>query len=549
MSSSDIRTPAGPEERGVYSVGAAIRHHLFLVLVVALVFTAGVAAYVTQLAPQYTSTTRVLLRPSLGNALSPDSAKNGQQITVAMETEAALVDSPPVAERVTKKLGSTDLPAGTTVTSTVPPNTEIVQISVTARSPESSQEVAQAYADAFLDYREAQAKDSQSYQLGVLKDNQRSAKQSLKSASASASQKDAPADALARVQLYTNRLATLKDNIGQLEATQVDPGTVVTPADTPDGPAGLSPIIFIVVAAALGLGVGISLAIWRERRRDIVRAKSTSVLCGMPILATVSGAGGPSPQFVFDRGSTDDVIDSYRRIRAGVVVGSRRPSVLAVAGVSRDLNDSAAVIASNTAVSLGAAGHRVCLVDATLGTGQLRLERLLGTPSEPSLTHHLDRANSESVTTLSAHGIEVVPGGSDPARARRFLAKARLADLLKELRSRFDYVIVAVPSTSSADAQEVLLASDSAVLVFADKQTTHAQMVESAATATNLRVGVVGTVGVPRRTAGGRHVGSPHNGEEGLEGEGLDSDQAEVRPPTLETATAQSSEGGLGVRS
>src|SRR5690625_7390566 len=69
--------------------------------------------YVANLALTYTSSAVVLLSPSPGNPLTPESASgSGVQLTVAMETEAELVRTAAARDAVAERLGRADLGDG-----------------------------------------------------------------------------------------------------------------------------------------------------------------------------------------------------------------------------------------------------------------------------------------------------------------------------------------------------------------------------------------------------------------------------------------------------
>src|SRR4051794_14668808 len=91
----------------VRSVANAMRQHVLLIIAITVLVTTMAGAFAMSRAPHYTSSARVLVRPLPGNALSSDSIASSQQITVAMETEAGLVNSPAVTKLVAKRLNQT----------------------------------------------------------------------------------------------------------------------------------------------------------------------------------------------------------------------------------------------------------------------------------------------------------------------------------------------------------------------------------------------------------------------------------------------------------
>ena len=481
----------------LHIVADAMRRRLALVLVVAFVVTAAVGTYALRIAPQYTSSAKLLLRPIPGNALSPDSAKNGQQMTVAMETEAGLVNSPGVAELVGKELKSVVSAGSTSVSATVPPNTQIVQVQYTDSSAAKAQAGTQAYADAFLKFRAEQAKDNLDHQLEILGKQARTTAENLKKVAADAASSKPSADAAAQVQVYTNRLANLQDSIGQLESTNTDAGSIVTPAGLPEGRGGISPLFFIAFAALLGLGAGVSLAIWRERNDDRVRAASETTVAGMPFLSVLP-TGHHEAGGVIDSGSADaTLVDAYRRGRASLMVAAPSPAVVAVSAVDAAAHGpSVSRVTANLAISLSSAEHSVCVVDATLEGGEIAA--LLDVPSAPGLTEILLHQEGDVRSLPHNHGVTVLPGGRTPQRSRELYASPHFASILAALRDRFDYVLIAAPPASTPDGNEVALAADGVVVLLTDCRTTHAAVWDVVGRARQLGVTVFGAVALPR---------------------------------------------------
>ena len=77
----------------------AIRRHLWLVLVPALILAPLGFLWAETRQANYQSTVRVLLRPLPGNPFAPDSAGTSQQQTVALTTESLVAVSAPVVDR------------------------------------------------------------------------------------------------------------------------------------------------------------------------------------------------------------------------------------------------------------------------------------------------------------------------------------------------------------------------------------------------------------------------------------------------------------------
>ncbi|MBM6402081.1 hypothetical protein [Phycicoccus sonneratiae] len=460
------------------------------------VFVVGLlgALVVLRLPVSYTSTTDVLLNPTPGNALTTDSARSGDQINVAMQTEAGLVKSPPVADIVGVTVHERVEAAASEVEVSVPPNTQIVRIEYTAGSAREAQRYASAYADALLEYRRNQAQSNVTGQLDLLKQQSDSASAGLKKAAASAGGSDPSAEAVAQVQLYTNRLATLQDQIGSLEATPIAPGGVVTPATLATTADGLPVVLLIVVAVLIGLVLGIGLAIWRERTDDHIRSAADGDVESLPVMGVVPAgiAHGHSGILTKDGGP---MADAYRGVRASLYAKAPAPAVVVVAGLDEHLERAAHRVAVNLAASISVSGHSVCLVDATLTEGSIR--ELTGVRNHRGLADAIHEGGLKRVPVSRARGgYHVVTGGTVDASMREQLASSRLRGVLDELGERHEYVVVASPVISLSESTELALASTGVVLVAADRRSLRDDVRRTMRRVGHLGISVLGLVTV-----------------------------------------------------
>jgi capsular polysaccharide biosynthesis protein/Mrp family chromosome partitioning ATPase len=481
----------------LHLVAGAVRRGWAVILVMALVLGGGAAWFLTRQAAEYTSTASVLLRPVPGNALSPN-LSNGQQVIIAIQTESALVKSPGVAKLVSNTVGHTVNAGSTAVKVTVPPNTQVVQISVTDRSAAAAQSLAQAYAEAFLNLRKAQASSTQGYQLASLQAQERAIADNLKKATKATSADNAPADAAAQVQVYATRLASVQDSIGALKSSKLDPGTVVSPAPLPKSTTGIAPPALLISAAAIfGLALGFVIAIWRERRDDRVRAATVDRVAGVPILASIPRQRRPGPELISLRPAEDPVRNAYRTACVGITASLPRGSALVVAAVSDGPRHG--LIATNLALTLSNADFHVVLVEAILDNSDV--PDLLETHGSSGLAAALDETATASSHVVNTHGVDVLTAGEDGVLAPDRLAGASFSDLVQDLRKAYDFVIVASPTISSADGHATTLAGDGVVFVVDDNSTTHEETDRAVATAERLGIPVVGTI---VRPTGGR---------------------------------------------
>src|SRR5918999_5428317 len=136
------------------STSRAVRHHLAVVIVYLAVGVLAGWLYAASMPTTYTSTTRVLVNPSVGNPFVPTPSSVRQDELTSLETEAQVAHSAEVLGTVAEGSSLTidELERGLQVT--VPPNTQIVEITYSASDPVAAQQVADAAADAYLANRD-----------------------------------------------------------------------------------------------------------------------------------------------------------------------------------------------------------------------------------------------------------------------------------------------------------------------------------------------------------------------------------------------------------
>ncbi len=284
----------------------------------------------------YTATTTILVNPLLGNPFSPDGADD----LVNMETEKRLVTSDPVAQQVSRRLGTvTAEEALTGVTVEVPPNTQLVTIHVKGRRAAAAQARAEAFGTAYLQYRSTRQQSVQAGRSGELEDQIRVVQTELKRLTAAYG--DAANNSPRRVLLgqqvadATAQLGQLRTELSGLRTGSQDPGQVVTPAAVDARPPVPFMVLGAVAGALLGLLAGLVLLVVRLRGAGRVGSVGDLV------------AAGYDPLPVDDDGATlrTRVLQQRDSVGAtGVHTGAVAPLRVLVVGIGVDPHDVALVL-------------------------------------------------------------------------------------------------------------------------------------------------------------------------------------------------------------
>jgi len=439
--------------------------------------------------PSYSSTTTVFLKPVAGNALSADSMSNSQQLTVAMETEARLVQSPGVASLAAKIGGSKLATQSAALAATVLPNTQIVRIQFTAVTPGLAHNGAAAFANAFLAFRTAQGQDSENRQLTSLKAQSASAERQLQAAIKSAGGAHPAPGASTRVQLYTSRLAAISESIGEIQSQDINPGAVVTPASTPRTTLLSGRKVVLGVATVVGLVLALVLVLVRERSDDRVVAERDTEIADIPLWARIPRRPA-EVSYVDELEDDDPVRDGFREVRTALTRATSRPTVLAIT------RDPALPSVVGTTLDLGltlsGAGYSVVVVDASLepdATAGIAV-------AHGGLSDQLAGRTALPVRTQQWRGLRLLTAGERLSSARDLLAAARMADLVEGLRGDVDFVLMAVPEATTAEAVALGELADATVLVVQDRGTRRRQVTEHAMRHADYGSALIGIIAV-----------------------------------------------------
>jgi capsular polysaccharide biosynthesis protein len=449
----------------------AVRRHVLLILTLMLGLGALAAVAGARAPRAQVSTAAVLVHPLYGNPFSPEG--QGNQLT-NLETEAQLVTGDAVAGVVAKEVKPSATPSEL-VRSTrakVTENTQIVQITATARDADAARERAQAFAEAYLDYREQRAKTLIDGQVKLLRQQQSTTADQLSRTSRRlAAENISSADrALVTEQLrtLTAELTRLTSTIAEQLAIPTDPGQIVSPADTP-ADAGLSPAITYGIGGLVaGLVVGFLIGLARERLDDRLRDESDLDRAGvLPLGMAGAGPGGGEESEDLRRVRTA-VRTAVPALPATIVIGSADPGI------------DAPSIAGPLAIALARSGATVCLVDcaATQWVGQDLMANTGDGLADVLLSGtRVDAALRRPLTEVPE--LAVVPRGRWNGRAADQLGNLPMRRAVAHLSESFDVVLIASPSLQSADGQVLARMADAVVIEAAVSATTTGQLLRT----------------------------------------------------------------------
>lgn len=393
------------------------------VLLVTLIVTAAAFAAAQLVPTKYVSSASVVVEPRVfanTTPLQPD-----------MGTEKQVAQSGVVLEAAAEKLGvgMGELDEGLEIT--VTPDANVLTFAYTGTDAVQAQRRAEAVAEGYVKYRNAEA-----------------------SAQASAAK------------------PTLQ-------------ATLVTKAGLPAEPVASPLGLYVGVGLLAGLSLGIGTTLIRDRLDDGLRGPSdVEKYSGMSLLASI-------PRMRPARGDSDDDLpvvvrepdsaaaEAFRHLRTRLQAQAShgRGSTLLIA--SPEELDGRTTTATNLAISLAASGSKVVLVDADLRYSPTDAG---AEPARRGLTDVLSGrwAPHEALVETIIPGMRMLPAGRSVENGADLLEPAKLQRTLTALLENADFVIIdSGPLLETSDAAAFASVVDSAIIVVDLRHTTRAVLTKA----------------------------------------------------------------------
>ena len=474
-----------------------LRHYLRLlwvrkwIIALSTVLVGGVAlALSAAQTPQYRASAEVLLRQRTSESLFESGGAYVDPFRDAA-TQIVVITGEPVRERVTKKLGR-NAPG---VSAASVNGTDIVRITAVSTEPKEAQDVANAYATSYIEYRrESDIEDlgqaSQAIQEQINELQVQIEGYDRQIAEAPPLQRDAVREAV-----QSERDGLIAQSVGlkqtfdriQLNNSLNRGGAqVVTQAQLPTSPFEPRPIKNVTSGAIVGLILGLSMAFVLDLLDDSVKSKEDveriTGRTGLRVIATVPSVKGwsdrKSTRLVVQDDPAGSVSESYRTLRTSVqFMGLDHPLKL-IQVTSAKAGEGKTTTLANLAVVLARAGQRVVVVCCDLRKPRVHeffgLSNAVGLTSvllgETSLSGAVQKVPDEDNLYLLASG----PEPPDPAEV---LAGMRLIEVLTALQGMADVVLLdSAPVLPVADAAILATRVDGTLLVVASGASSRKQV-------------------------------------------------------------------------
>lgn len=443
-------------------LAAILFRRKWLILLVAAAVVSLSIAYSYSRSPVYSASAGILVRPALTSLTSTT-----RPAELDSQTETSLATSVAVAALARQGMDSSEAPRQLLkrVTANMVTGTQFLTVSFSDADPETAQRGAQAFGDAYLQYRRDQAAGVVEQQATTIESQLQAVRTKIRAISARL--RAVPPRSPERTSLQTTRnllssqYVALQNQLVALLSVTTDPGEVIDPPSTPPAPTAPRHAFDIAIGVLLGLGMGFAVALIMERRSNGVRSPTAlEQTLRVPVLASIprTARRGLERGLVVAQGKRTIMADSYRRLRTALLGLAEASNTKVILVTSAAGGEGKTSTVANLGVALAEIGKRVVLVSADLR--RPGLERMFGNDHRPGLSHALGEGVPpfDPVRQTNIPNLWFVPRGAPSHHVEpvNLLQTDRMRALLNAWVEDADFVLV--------DSPPVLQESDPLVL-------------------------------------------------------------------------------------
>ncbi len=222
-------------------------------------------------------------------------------------------------------------------------------------------------------------------------------------------------------------------------------------------------LIALGLVAGLMLGIGLALLIdFMDRRVRYPDQVSQSM--GLTIMGAIP-AINHGPEGSRESDDRAQVMEAFRTLRMNLAHAVPNGEPLAITISSPSPGDGKSLISSNLVLSFAEAGFNTILLDGDTRRGGQH--RTFNVEAKPGLLDYLNGdASIASIIRPTFHPrLSVIPGGTRLRQAPELLGSSRMMELMSQLRSRFEVIIVDSPPLGAGIDPFVLGMATGAMLV------------------------------------------------------------------------------------
>jgi len=413
---------------------------------------------------------------------------------ISPETEVAIATSEEVAAIAKADLGS-DATTQTLlkhVSVNVPIGSQVLELSYSDPSKQKAADGANAFAKAYLSYRETKAVNDVKQQQTEISDQLTKIRNDISVANAtiessvpqSVEYRNAQADKSALDDQVTLLTAKQLEIIG----INTDPGDVVSEAVPPTAPSSPNHELDLALGLFAGLFAGVGLAFLKHRTDNRLREREQlEVALGAPVLSMIPRVEGwrnrEDAKLITVTDPLSPAAEAYRVLRPVLLAAAAKRGVKVVMVLSPMAGEGKSTTAANLSVVLAQSGRSVPLITADLR--RPRSHEFFEVAAEPGLSEFLagNATLSEIERRVSGQvggDLVIYPAGRLRAHPAELLQSRQMQRFLEDQREAFDFLILDCPPVLAVSDALPLIPLSDGVLFVADAESTTREQVSLA---------------------------------------------------------------------
>jgi len=476
------------EATNIREYANVIKRHKWLILAVMCLTIGSALAFTYLQPPKYTAEAQVLVQPI---AISVDERAGSDVLN--LETEVLIATSPRVAGIAAEELGEPDpLKLLNNLEVSVAQDADVLIFAYSGRDPQEVRDRAQAFADAYVADRTAEAQVRVEATVAAIQsvlDRLQDRLDLLNARLAESPNPEEETGVVDEINTLSQQVVFERTRMLQLASPDnVQGGQVLYEAQLPRSPSNPSLATSGLIGLFVGLFVGLGFAFLRERLDDRLASRSDlEAAIGAPVLSVVprvaAWKNGKAAYLVTGEEPQSVASESYRTLRTAILFASSQYHVNSLLVTSAHEKEGKTATSANLAVVLGQAGKRVIVVSGDLR--KPRLHQFFGAPDRiKGLTNLL--AGEVSLDEVlrpvnpSPGNVRLLDSGPIPGNPTELLGSDAMRDVMEQLKARADFVIIdTAPVLAVADAMTLARLVDGILFVADAGKSTQGPIVQA----------------------------------------------------------------------
>lgn len=222
---------------------------------------------------------------------------------------------------------------------------------------------------------------------------------------------------------------------------------------------------------AFGLAFGFEYMDSRIKVPEEIKTHLDLPFLGMiPAFAAAGTDDGTAPLLQSD--APPAFSEAIRAVRTAVLFSSAEEGSRSVVVTSTGPHEGKTVVSSSLAITLAQAGQRTIVVDADMR--RPRMHEALGRSQEPGLSNVLvgEASLADAMRSTTVPNLTLLAAGHIPPNPAELLSSPKYAELIAELKRRYDWVVIDAPPVMPVTDASVVANNSSGVLFVVGSEMT-----------------------------------------------------------------------------